>query len=425
MGIYTNHAFSGYSSSDYTSVEPFKGDHFNYHELGIIAAAESAANQNAFMKAIALQELASMEQYGNTDVLYESVNIKGIFEKIKAFFKKIIEKIHKIFHTFIAKMASWFGNNNDFAKKYEKEVVKNWSQISNDFEFKGYVFKFVPGTKGEVKFNGKSNEELKKVISNQKTQLDAVIADPGTLEAYLKKYTVVDVDEDVNKTRDKLDEIKDALRAVWITNINSSYTGTSLDSKEYTEELFKVFRNGEDSKDDMNKSKVLESYGNSVNGMMSFIKEFDKIKTEIEKGERTFTKGIDDIISKLNKAEDEIVKKNRDISKKVNDTTPEDAPDGSASTVGKNAKNAIDNNETIIGVSSLIQSIVGFEKECGVQAFSAMLQATKDACTQAKEIAVKVIGLNKKMTESTDYYNNGYTTSTAFGGDFISSVKLV
>jgi len=69
MGIYTNHAFSGYSSSDYTSVEPFKGDHFNYHELGIIAAAESAANQNAFMKAIALQELASMEQYGNTDVL--------------------------------------------------------------------------------------------------------------------------------------------------------------------------------------------------------------------------------------------------------------------------------------------------------------------------------------------------------------------
>jgi len=322
-------------------------------------------------------------------------------------------------------MASWFGNNNDFAKKYEKEVVKNWSQISNDFEFKGYVFKFVPGTKGEVKFNGKSNEELKKVISNQKTQLDAVIADPGTLEAYLKKYTVVDVDEDVNKTRDKLDEIKDALRAVWITNINSSYTGTSLDSKEYTEELFKVFRNGEDSKDDMNKSKVLESYGNSVNGMMSFIKEFDKIKTEIEKGERTFTKGIDDIISKLNKAEDEIVKKNRDISKKVNDTTPEDAPDGSASTVGKNAKNAIDNNETIIGVSSLIQSIVGFEKECGVQAFSAMLQATKDACTQAKEIAVKVIGLNKKMTESTDYYNNGYTTSTAFGGDFISSVKLV
>ena len=138
MGIYTN--FSGYSSSDYTSVEPFKGDHFNYHELGIIAAAESAANQNAFMKAIALQELASMEQYGNTDVLYESVNIKGIFEKIKAFFKKIIEKIHKIFHTFVANMQSWFGNNKSFAQKYEKEVIKNWSKVSNDWEFKGYKF---------------------------------------------------------------------------------------------------------------------------------------------------------------------------------------------------------------------------------------------------------------------------------------------
>lgn len=425
MGIYTNAAFGGYSSSNYTSVEPFKGDHFNYHELGIIAAAESAANQNAFMKAIALQELASMEQYGNTEVMYESVNVKGIFEKIKAFFKKIIEKIHKIFHTFVAKMASWFGNNRDFAKKYEKEIVKNWSQISNDFEFKGYVFKFVPGTKGEVSFAGLSREDLKEKIDTQKTELDGVIADPGTLKTFLGGYSKIDVDEDVRKTRDKLDDIKDGIRADWIKKIKSDYSGTSLDSKEYTEELFKVFRSGEDSKDDMNKSKVLESYGNSVNGMMSFIREFDKIKTEIEKGERTFTKGIDDIISKLNKAEDELVKENRDNSKKVNDNTAENDTNGNPSTVGQNAKKAIADNETIIGVSSLIQSVVGFEKECGVQAFSALLQATKDACTQAKEIAVKVIGLNKKMTESADYSSDGNTTSTAFGGDFISAVKLV
>ena len=238
MGIYTNAVFNNsYSSSDYTSVEPFKGDHFNYHELGIIAAAESAANQNAFMKAIALQELASMEQYGNTDVLYESVNIKGIFEKIKAFFKKIIEKIHKIFHTFIAKMSSWFGNNKDFAKKYEKEIIKNWSQISNDFEFKGYVFKFVPGTKGEVKFNNTlSREDLKGKFDTQNTSLDAVIADPGTLKTYLGRYTKIDVTKDVSKTRDKLDDIKDGIRADWIKRINSSYSGTSLDSKEYTEE---------------------------------------------------------------------------------------------------------------------------------------------------------------------------------------------
>ena len=402
MGIYTNPAFSGYSSSDYTSVEPFKGDHFNYHELGIVAAAESAANQNAFMKAIALQELASMEQYGNTDVLYESVNVKGIFEKIKAFFKKIIEKIHKIFHTFIAKMSSWFGNNKDFAKKYEKEVVKNWSQISNDFEFKGY--RFAPITKADA-INAKNAE--KKDWGDMKADLDNVIADVSTMPTWLSNNSKPVAEDALKAARDKLDDIKDGIRAGYVNSFDKG-SRTSLDSKEFTEELFKVLRSGEDSKEDLNKSKVLESYGGSVNGMMTFIKDYDKIKSELEKAEKNFTKGIDDVISKLDKIENELVKKNNEEGKKDN-------PD----------KNAINSNETIVQCSSFVQSVLGFDKECGIQAYSAVLQAAKDSCAQAKEIAVKVIGLNKKMTESTDYSNDGYTTSTAFGGDFISSVKLV
>ena len=73
-------------------------------------------------------------------------------------------------------------------------------------------------------------------------------------------------------------------------------------------------------------------------------------------------------------------------------------------------------------MSSLYQTIYSAASEYVTQAFSAYLQAQKEACTQAKEIAVKVIGQSKKMTESYDYsseetYNNGF--------DFISSVKLI
>ena len=149
MGIYTNYSGSNISSN-YTQVEPFVGENFNYHELGIRAASEIAANHNAFMKSIALSELAAFEQTGSTDVLYESVDFKGIFEKIKMFFKKIIEKIHKIFHTFIAKMSSWFGGNASFAKTYEKEVVKGWGNVKNDWEFKGYHFTNIAETKEGV-----------------------------------------------------------------------------------------------------------------------------------------------------------------------------------------------------------------------------------------------------------------------------------
>jgi len=406
MGIYTNAVFNnGYSSSDYTSVEPFKGDHFNYHELGIIAAAESAANQNAFMKAIALQELASMEQYGNTDVLYESVNIKGIFEKIKAFFKKIIEKIHKIFHTFVAKMQSWFGNNKSFAQKYEKEIIKNWSKVSNDFEFKGWKFK---------------KDALIKEASESKDALNTATEYGNKMKELLSGHTLSSVidgydgsdDTMAKKLRDDFDDIKDHIRKQIIEKgIAGDITvekGAGLDSKEFTEELFKLFR--EEDKTDLSKSDVTEMYGGSINSMMVFIKDYDKIKTNLEKSEKKITSGIDKLISNMNKAENDLIKDNRDESKKDANTRDTDK---------------INKNEAIIQVSSIYQSVWGFVKECDVQFFSAQLQAVKDACSQAKEIAVKVIGLNKKMTESADYSDDGYTTSTAFGGDFISSVKLV
>lgn len=410
MGIYTNAVFNnGYSSSDYTSVEPFTGEHFNYHELGIIAAAESAANQNAFMKAIALQELASMEQYGNTDVLYESVNIKGIFEKIKAFFKKIIEKIHKIFHTFIAKMSSWFGNNKDFAKKYEKEVIKNWGLISNDWEFKGYKYTHLPNLSAsdasatfKIKFKGTGNI------------IDILNADNTALASVLENIKI----DDIAAIRDKLDGINDSIRQATITAINASGAtinsmGTAeysideekgLDSKEFTEELFKVFRDGQDSKQDMKKNDVAGAYGNSINGIMTCIKDYDKIKTNLEKTEKAMVDSIDKMVNAIDKAEDSLIE--------VNNKSDTD-------------DNTKLNNEKAISIASLVQSIWGSVKEVQTQAFSAALQATKDKCTQAKEIVVKVIGLSKKMTESADYSDYGNTTSTAFGGNFISSVKLV
>lgn len=413
MGIYTNAAFGGYSSSDYTSVEPFKGDHFNYHTLGIIAAAESAANQNAFMKAIALQELASMEQYGNTEVMYESVNIKGIFEKIKAFFKKIIEKIHKIFHTFVAKMASWFGNNKSFAQKYEKEIIKNWSKVSNDFEFKGWKFKKdnllkeVSESKNELEASADYGDKMKNLLSGH------------TLSSVIDGYDGTD-DTKAKQLRDDFDDIKDHIRKQIIDNggPGSKITvakGPGLDSKEYTEELFKLFR--DEDKDDLSKSAVTEMYGGSINSMMTFIKDYDKIKTNLEKSEKKITSGIDKLISDMNKAENDLIKDNRDESKKP---TPADSNNVQA---GERDTTKINKNEAIVQVSSIYQSVFGFIKECDVQFFSAQLQAVKDACSQAKEIAVKVIGLSKKMTESVDY--SSYNESATFGGDFISAVKLV
>ena len=389
MGIYTNSALTAnnHTNSDYTSVEPYSGSHFNFHELGILAATECAANNNAFMKAIALNELAAYEQTGSTDVLYESVNIKNIFNKVKMFFKKIIEKIHKIFHTFVAKMASWFGGNKKFAEKYHKEIVNKWDNVKNDFEFKGYKFSIPYLTKAS---SASFKADIKTSTDSLKTLLNC---DLSNVEVE---------DTEISTIRENIDGYKDHMRKCVIDKIGEKaafynsldLTGTEgYDQTEYTEQLFKVYRSGQDSKDNIKKDEILNMYGGSVNSMMTFIKDFDQIKKNIESVEKTMVNGIDNLISGIEKAEDKLIKSN----------TPDTAS----------------KNEKIVQVASLVQSLWGAKKEIDIQAFSALLQATKDACSQAKEICVKVIGMNKKMT------NESYDNTSGSDYDFISSVKLV
>lgn len=431
MGIYTNYTGGSYCSSDYRDVQPFVGESFNYHELGIIAASEIAANHNSFMKSIALSELAAVEQTGSTDVLYESVNIKGIFEKIKMFFKKIIEKIHKIFHTFIAKMSSWFGGNKSFVQKYEKEVIKGWANVSNDWEFKGFDYKNAINYKlsdsedniklaatgisdslkglivaGKIDDYVKGNDKSSNAIS---TSDEADIKGRGvktTTSGGTTTYTGVDAtaDGELKKIRDKMDDIKDDIRKQFVESIkeggkklenirfNLDASG-GYDQKEFTEEIYKAFRGDEDSKIDMNKSAIETAYGGSITNLMAFVKDFDKTKSNLESAEKKIVRRIDNLIKDMNREENKLLNGKTTDEKK--------------------------NNEPIVQASSTYQSIWGFVSECVTQLFSALLQANKEACTQAKEIAVKTIGQSKKMTESYDYSSNSN------GFDFIGSVKLV
>ena len=481
MGIYTNHALlEGYSpSSVYTDVEPFKGEHFNYHELGIIAATESAANRDAFMKAIALNELASVEQYGTDQVFYEAVNIKGIFDRIKAFFKKIIEKIHKIFHTFIAKMGSWFQSSKDFAKKYEKEIIKNWGLVKNDWEFKGYKFKkevllttksesegivnkiettkqgsdkienllkatqnaaafeaalreMTKGEKGKpfinklgephyilddngttIRYIERGNKYFNAITNKELTDQDKIAKlkpaksssgkdispDTDTYDSGIEKDNIAKFRENFNeKGKDQIryQVVEGAKKGDLVTTINCDFNDSgAYDSKEFTEELHKAFY-GEDDKEDLEKKDIEDMYG-SITGMINFMKDYEKIKSNLEKSERKVVKSIDGIIDAIDKAQDNVIKDKDEQHKAA--------------------------NETIVQISTVFQSFWGFVKECETQAFSTILQAHKDYCSQAKQIAVKVVGLNKKMTEESVDYSN-YSDGSNFNS-FIESVKLV
>lgn len=437
MGIYTNTAgfggYGSYSSPSYDTVEPFAlSEHYNYHELGIVAATESAMNRDMFMQSIGIAEANALAQYGDENVFYESVNLGSIFQKIKMFFKKIIEKIQKIFHTFIAKMSSWFSSSKDFAKKYGKEITTKWGRIKNDLDFKGYKFAHIATTKSDKstsvdawrnKYSGDltikefieaANEEskLQALFISKFSVTDNAISD-GVTDKTNDESKATALGEAISKYRsDKLDGFKDSVREEIIKAIG---TGTNTiqdagqipfdldktsgyDQKEYTEELYKVFRGGEDSKETLSKKEIEEVYGGSITSVLSYLTEYDKIKSTLESCQKAMTASIDKIISAFDKAEKALVKEASDESK------------------GGSNKGKIKHKEVMVSVCTLCQDILGFVKEAQIQAFGAALQAQKEACSQAKEICVMAIGQSKKVTEeSYDYGNSGDFGSFANG----------
>lgn len=199
-----------------------------------------------------------------------------------------------------------------------------------------------------------------------------------------------------------VDNIK-SVQLIQPTNFDLTFSGSgSYDAKEFTEELFKVLRNGQDSPEDMNKDTIEKCYGGSITQMITFLKDYKKIKENLEKSEKAMVKGIDALIEAMNKAENACIK---------------DSKANSGNT---------ESNEGAVQFSSVFQSVWGFIKETQTQAFSAVLQAVKDACIQAKNIAVKIVGLNKKMTEESYDYGNYYNASASNSPiDFISSTKLI
>ena len=449
MGIYTNFSNNRIMPSHYTEVEPFVGEHFNYHSLGIIAASEIAANHNSFMKSIALSELAALEQTGSTDVFYEAANISGILEKIKMFFKKIIEKIHKIFHTFIARMSAWFGKTKDFARTYGKEIIKKWGDVSENWEFKGFEYTHLNIAKSNANSTCSLMIAAKKELQNfiKDGDIDGFIKehvlkgsttlDNTTAAKYNTDHNLTGADEkkagdkvptkysgsgkdendtpngkitsnDVKEVREKLDDIREGIRGRIIKFIAEKdelpieidvQNVSGYDQTEFTEELFKVFRHDNDTKEMLSRSQMLSSYGGSITGLVKYLEDFDTIKNKTESAEKNIVKGINDLINKVDKAQNGKIKE------------------------AKAGTNTTD-NELLVEFSSLIQSLYGSLSESLTQAFSALLTAQKDACTQAKEIAVKVIGQSKKVTKESYDYSEGYSSYDG-GFDFINSVKLI
>lgn len=91
---------------------------------------ETEYNWNSLMNAISIVETSSIEAHG--EVIYEAVDFKAFFEKVKEFFKNLFDKIKRLFTTIILKIKS-----KTFRIRLNDPKIKN-IKIPKDFEFQGY-----------------------------------------------------------------------------------------------------------------------------------------------------------------------------------------------------------------------------------------------------------------------------------------------
>lgn len=374
---YITEGVGGINIDDLDAQECFEE---NCVDAALRVVAETQNNWNSIMEAIGIEELCNYEETGS--VIYESGTISGIFEKIKEFIKKLMEKIKGIFNKFMAVINSWVASDKEFVSKYKKQIL---SADMKDFKYKGFTFTnldegdnvenvFAKGTVIPVTING---------VQYKLEQLTKDTATSNNLGGGNK------AEEVIKDLREKKEDILEKYRGLTLGDVNQS-----IDSSEYSKELFEYFRNGDSNPDELDDTDI------DRGELITIIQSKEKTQRAAEKIYRTVQKGFSDTIKELNRESNSILKE-----------VPSKNSNGSPNT---NATKTASNKVSVI---TAFISILEAVKSINVVWFGAYLQALKDQNRQAKSICVKIMTRKQPKNESTSLYDDG--------SSMLASVKLV
>lgn len=405
MGIFTGNVTS--SSVDiYAPTEheiATEGVNINFYEASVMAIAESEVFYNRAMKEIGIAEARYLAENGR-EMIYEAVDIKAVGEKLKNFFKKLIDKVRAIFHAFVAKISSWGSDDKKFVQKYEKEFSRKWNDVKDDFEFKGYKFS-INLTSNKTAFNNFKRANFSEIIEDQNAsnllkksieggQNDNIV---DVIKGYGNgENEITFIKKLIEEYKDNKDSIQGSLRAgvygdfaeAYSVNKKEYASDSEMDDKDFSENMFELFRSGERDKESIEKKDIM------ISDIITQLRNSKIFTTTAKKSCEAVTKDIQ-------KAIDNIEKTVTAISR----VTPE-----------KGAEETADFRSAYMGLFSTINEIVVRpSKEYYVKAQGILLQALADQSRQNKAIMVKVIAGGKKMkNESYDYTNESYSGSESF-----------
>ena len=151
---------------------------YDFEEAMLYAAQDSADNFNSIMEAMMIQEFQTYLNTGE-EMVYEAVNVKGVFGKIKAGVKKAWEKIKQVFKKVVTYLSGKVKTDAAFIRKHEAYLKKcDGKSIAN---FTGYKFDNLKNISMYSKGADIVTGEMKEAEKKRQTKISKTFKNTGVL----------------------------------------------------------------------------------------------------------------------------------------------------------------------------------------------------------------------------------------------------
>ena len=343
----------------------------NFVEAAARVSAEAQVNWNKIMEACTITEFACLEATGQ-EFLYEAGNLSAFFEKVKAFFKNLWQKIQSIFKKAAMQFNAMISNDKDFLNKYKKTINNaiNSELKKENIEvdiYKDYVFL----TKDADAICGSGSQIADKDNMGTVSNVAGVF---GLAASGSKSW------EDIAKeiTEDMVSDKVDEYRAKLIKVVDSSYSSNDASDKEFKSDLVDALR-GSDSKDSV---AIKEAASTAV----SFLERSSKLKSTLNTMLKQNKKEIDKALTDINKLE-------KDLNKAMSENTKDGKKAGSQHTVVNKGIQLLKSQKTIYATfsSTILQELKNCSKQCKSVCVKVVSSAKHEAATVTSEGSMSLL----------------------------------
>lgn len=366
MGIYSTNRFNSLGAD--ITLEAAEG--YNGEIGAALAMLEGYQNDMAIFNGVIasdFQAAAAVHEGAGDDEVYvlQEASLKGAWEKLKEFFKKLGEKIKGLFKAFIAKMDSVFMKDSAaFYKKYEKDIrlKDKWTDFS--------VKVRAPKTEGKYNLEFKEADIFKIEVSI-------------SVDEVQKKIDDFDTEEEFGKTA-----------AAYIKELNASVTPGEFE-KEYTDLLLNDMDDVE-----FNSNSILGGWVGGILNQKKGLKDLQDTNDKIEKQIKTIIANIDKIEKKA--ASTDVGKSGKTVDlKQAVAVSGKDKGEGWYSDTASVSGDATD-DAVIKGVSRIQKSYALARKQANVlqdvfnKYASVSIKVYKDICSSARKVFAAAVAWSPK-----------------------------